>query len=454
MDTKVVIAVAVVAILAVAGIGTAIALNNKGGSSNPADIPVDNIMDGATLKVLGNANKDNVIDDKDVKAIEKYIEDGVKYETIPIADANNDKKINSDDIDVVKKIIAKEDTTVWHVNYYDIDQNTTMDTQLVSTAFPIKKCIITASTNTAMTMMLLGITSSDVVVGAAYSSLDSKLFGSTFADTNKVTKVNTTATKIEFEAGVSNATSELIKNKQVTAIISDWNKSYLTNWQEFENANVDIVRGASASVDYVVSENTYRTLGLLFGVDQTRVDTIADLNTYVLKAVAQKGATVTEKKAAVASSNTGDVSAGNSDYTALITLAGGEWGLKGYTAADSATIKVKDHDEVFSYNFDYVFHIRTYLGYTAKTPAKISDEYDKYVADFLAWDKTDGKAEYLISGTMPVPLRAAYIGNVLYPELFPIEWVESFHSDYVALFTGATVNLGELTFSYHKDIVA
>ncbi len=78
MNTKAIIAVVAVVILAAAGIGTAIALNNKGGS-DPKDIAVDTIMDGATLKVMGNANKDNVIDQKDVDAIQKLIDGGVKY---------------------------------------------------------------------------------------------------------------------------------------------------------------------------------------------------------------------------------------------------------------------------------------------------------------------------------------------------------------------------------------
>ena len=121
MEKKAIYVVAIVAVLVAASVGVYAVVGNKDDVDSPAS------MEGAELKVLGNANGDRVIDSKDIDVIEKAIDDGVALKDAPLADANNDGVIDDKDIEVVKKIINKESVTVWHINYHDVDGDSTMD---------------------------------------------------------------------------------------------------------------------------------------------------------------------------------------------------------------------------------------------------------------------------------------------------------------------------------------
>ena len=102
MNTKVV-AIAAVAILVVAGVGVAIALNSgKSSPFTPESYPE------SFLTVLGNAEPDNVIDSKDVAKIKAVVDENksVDYKDYYMYDANHDGSINQDDVTKVEAIIA------------------------------------------------------------------------------------------------------------------------------------------------------------------------------------------------------------------------------------------------------------------------------------------------------------------------------------------------------------
>ena len=126
-------------------------------------------MDKAILKVYGNANGDKVIDSSDVALIQALIDLKASVsDSNKIADANNDGVIDSKDIAVVNKIIAREPTPIWHINYFDQDSNGSMDNVLVETQFPINSIIMTGSSNSFMLLWMLGVT--EEVKGACSSS--------------------------------------------------------------------------------------------------------------------------------------------------------------------------------------------------------------------------------------------------------------------------------------------
>ena len=460
MDNKAIIAIIAVAVIVVAGVAIAVAINNnnnKGGDSPepvpPKDFTPEEIMSGATLKVMGNANKDTVIDKKDVDAIKKMIADKTNYNDCPIADANNDKVIDDADVAVVEAIIAGDNTTVNHINYWDSDDDGIMEMHLVSTAFPVKSCIISGSANTGMTLILLGVT--DRVVGAAYSatSLDKTLYKTTLLDTAKVEKIGTSASTIPFEDGKI-GTSDIIKEKNVTALITDWNRSYIKNWEDFENAKVDVVRGASASSNNEVSENTFRTYGLLFQADQSRINSLVELYSSTMTKIKTIAASIADadKVKAVACSSTGSVSSKISDYTELIRLVGGIFGLEDYDAAGSSSVKVVDHPEIFSYDFDYVLHLRTNPGYELKTAEQLHTLMEEYGEVFTTWDEFEGHSQYIISAATPIPVRAAMVGCVLYPELYDADWVDQVHKEFAKFFPADVgIDIDDRVFIYTEE---
>ncbi len=126
MDKKIIIGVAVVAVIAVA----AAAVFMMKGSDDKFSI--DEYPD-TYLAVLGNAEPDLVIDTKDVKAIEKFINNGTadksgyKYKDYYMYDANFDKKIDQTDADIVAAMVRCQTTGDWSdcqfVYYVNVDKD-------------------------------------------------------------------------------------------------------------------------------------------------------------------------------------------------------------------------------------------------------------------------------------------------------------------------------------------
>ena len=114
MNSKAVIAIALVAVLVVAGVGTAVVLTmgNKDSSSNNLE---------CKLRVLGNANQDNYLNNDDVQYIQDVV-DGKKHwdrNADPLVDANNDGIINSTDVDLVKKFVNGQSATMYYLDQFN-----------------------------------------------------------------------------------------------------------------------------------------------------------------------------------------------------------------------------------------------------------------------------------------------------------------------------------------------
>ena len=71
-------------------------------------------------RVFGNANNDDRIDSQDIKYVQGVIDKTISYDKSrnPYADANNDGKVDSKDIEQIQMIIDKKKGTVWYENYY------------------------------------------------------------------------------------------------------------------------------------------------------------------------------------------------------------------------------------------------------------------------------------------------------------------------------------------------
>ena len=415
---------------------------------DPTFVPEISTLDDAVLKVFGNADGNMVIDKYDINVIKAYSGSAVN-DSNRMADANNDGKIDADDVAVVKKIIAREPTPIWHINYHDQDGNGTMDEILAETQFPINSIIMTGSSNSFMLMWMLGIT--EEIKGASYSATSVDKYFSYYLDTTKVEKLGTSSTTIAFENGAVGS-SNIIAEKGVTALFSDWNRSYITNWQDYENAGIDVVRVGAAAVEM----DTFAHSALLVGLLLDRVDRSVDLVRFYESAYDQintllAGLSDADKVPFIASSTTGSVSVGNSDYNNVGRLAGGVYALEGMEAGSSASIKVADYPQVFNttlYNFDYILHLRTGSFYDG------SEDYDKkwadYTAPFADWvNGTEG--QYIICGGMPVPIRVAYAAEILHPELVPEGFADGLHQQLVdRFFNGDSLDISSMTFVIHK----
>lgn len=78
-------------------------------------------IDDVRLRIYGNANGDDLIDEKDVETLQNIIDNNIsdwegKYY---FADANQDGTIDSADIEVVRKIINNESVRMYYLNHFD-----------------------------------------------------------------------------------------------------------------------------------------------------------------------------------------------------------------------------------------------------------------------------------------------------------------------------------------------
>ncbi len=408
-------------------------------------------LDQAILKVLGNANGDKVVDSSDAKLVQDLIAVGAKVsDANKMADANNDGAIDSKDVDVINKIIARQSTPIWHINYHDQDGNGTMDEVMTETQFPISSVIMTGSSNSFMLLWMLGIT--EEVKGATYGSSVDAYFKNYYLDTGKVEKLGTSSTSLPFENGKV-GTSDIISKKNVTAVFSDWNRTYVDNWKTYEENGIDVVRVSAASAEMDTFSHGALLLGLLFGKVDRSVQ-LVDFYDSVYSQVDSKLAGVSDaaKPGFVASSMTGYISVGNSDYNKVGTMAGGKYGLEGLDTGTTTSIKVADYPQVYNtkqYNFDYILHLRTGNYYANTVDA--DKLWNDYTAAFGDWEKgTDG--QYIICGGMPVPMRVAYATAVMHPDKADIAWADGLHQQLVdKFFNGDKLDIASMNFVIHKS---
>ena len=437
MDKKVIYAVAVVAILVVASVGVYFVMSkDRSADYSPSS------LDGAELKVFGNINGDRYLDADDADMIGDLIAQGATAEEYPLADANRDGVIDSKDVDVVTAVAEGRDTTIWHVNYHDVDGDSVMEEEIVSSHFPVRSVIISASANISMHLFSIGIT--DEVKGAAYTdgTLDDVLYGSNYLDTSKVAKIGESVTNISLEDGQMGA-SDVIAQHDVTALITDWNQNYITNENDFENAGVDVIRVSCNSVDPVDMTHTMMLLGLLFQkVDRAEayLDLTLEIMDYATGSVASA-----ERVPMIVSSSTGYVSSATSDYTEIGELAGGRFALEGVDSASQTNLKIAEHPEVYTYDFDYIIHLRTTLGY-GQDMAKIESDWNDYTGKFADWEHAE-TGQYMVSGSICPALRIAYTASVLHPECVDRDVVDDLHQRLVdEFFNGLEFDVSSMSF--------
>ncbi len=142
MDKKM-IGIAIVAILVVA-----VAALVLTGAFDKKVVPDEG--NETDLTILGNADLDDDIDNDDVKAIEYIIENGGTVDKYPYADANNDGKIDSDDVAFAKDMVAKKEQRIY---YYNVDG------KIASVKYPVTGTIIPTYNKTVEALRTLGCTS-------------------------------------------------------------------------------------------------------------------------------------------------------------------------------------------------------------------------------------------------------------------------------------------------------
>lgn len=421
------IAIIIAIIVVVAGASAAYILLNDD------EKPKEAFYLPGNLKILGNADLDGDLDNDDISEINRIIDERGMIDRYPLADANNDGEINKDDVDFVKAILnhtpGSPQVPVWHINYHDNGKGV-MYQELAKTMYPVSSVVATGSSNMLMMLQLMDIV--DEVKGICHGTVDTALFDTTYLDTSKVTNLGDNTGVITFEDGKVGS-SNVIAEQNVTTVITDWNKTYIDNEDDFEKGNIDVVRIAAAAVDRETYTHSISLLGFLFQKTDRATSLLAlydECNTLI-----EKNKSDGSLKACASSMSNPNkyayVSSPDSDYTEVILAAGLSFGLpdidfEGKTSFD--TWKNLDIYNTELNHWDYTIHIRTNINYSGvintTTLKGYTDAFCKY------WEYQNGEHQYLISGGIPVPIRVLYVESIFNDDL-TVEQVDALHAKFV-----------------------
>ena len=275
MDSKAIIAIAVVAVVVVAGVG-AVALVGKGSSSSN-DNPLD-----CKLRVMGNANQDNYLNQKDVDFIQDIVDGKTVWNRTadPLVDANNDGIIDTTDVDLVKGFIEGKDSTMFYLDWNNSAR---------SVSYPLTKVLgteygIYTEFSTGLDMgIILGIYDKFTYMAngdIGPSGLDTAMY----PNADKMTEV-----------GIKSPSLPAMYSDKVRILMGDpkWMGGYA---DDAEAAGFTVIRlPENRTLNGVDALDTLITLGVLFNVqDKTApfIEFLDKVNEKVQSAVKDSGANV------------------------------------------------------------------------------------------------------------------------------------------------------------------
>ena len=454
-NTTKIIAVGIVVIVAAAGLGTFFVLKDKDKG--------DGVNIDAALEVYGNADGDYKIDSKDVDVIKKIInnEEGYNLEKYPLADAYKDGVVDDKDVEQVEKIIAGGPSdgtqmTVWHINH-NTDTTKYPDGQyVVDTKWPVTKAIANGAANAMVVYKMVGLDENIVGINYSTSSPPDSVVYPNFAAMESLGSSTTSLTESKVTACVAN-------NPGTTAVLTADNKSYLasgTNEAYIEGTlKMDVIRIQHAAVDPNEYSSALLLLGFLFKKDTNAVEA-ADWITNVYKSLDDKIKDVEKKVRVAASSGECYLSARNSDYADVTVQAGGDYTM---WVSTSSSIYFKDYQGTRFYPADpnvlrpenqpdKIIWIRTqaYLGtgaswYGSESNWNVAKMKEK-LTDFNVFQCYGDKDVYVISGDMPVVARVLYSASILYPDLVSKDFADDMHQEFVEKFLGNAYKVSEHRF--------
>ncbi|MDR2846022.1 MAG: hypothetical protein LBV63_01935 [Candidatus Methanoplasma sp.] len=428
VNTKIVtIVVVAVVVIAAFGIGyTMLGNNNK-----------EHVNINAQLEVFGNANNDDRINGDDISTIEKIISGELLLEDHPLADANHDGKVDQSDIKQVEAIIgatSKNQITIYHINHLD-GNNVVVDTK-----YPITSAVSTGAANTILIFKYLGIVNE--IKGFSWATMpDSNMFPEYSGIATESKRLETSSTRMNVDK-----VSNLVTSDKVTAVITADNRSYLQSEEKtLEEMGVDVVRVQPASVHSDEYMSTILLIAFLFDTDgKGYMDKCLELTAWYenfLTDLNGKLDKVGSKVSAVTASSNTAISTASSDYTEVLTAAGAYFPLTDIDSASSnATYNGKEDTWLNKYDIDYVISIRTsttsFSWYAGEAETKGKTTLTGYIDNFKTLECYENSNVYVLCGEMPVMIRIAYAAQILYPEIFGEDFGYDYHVDFVKTFFG------------------
>lgn len=225
-STTKVVALAVIALILIGGIGAIFLINDDDDKGNPAT---------GRLQVYGNVNNDDHINSEDLEAFDQFLESW-DSEAYPYADANLDGKLDSSDRMIIQKLINKEPQTVAYVNGLG---------EVAKADYPIKRIGIAG---TMVHQVINALDASDLAFAKTgkSTSLDAVLDAPTY----DLPSIGPRAYELD---------KELVSEYNLDAIVTLYSTTYDDVESALEGMPIDCIRINPESSD--LSLNTYLLMG-------------------------------------------------------------------------------------------------------------------------------------------------------------------------------------------------
>lgn len=413
MISKTLITLIVVACVATAGVGVALYYFLDDGGQ---DLSYD---ERGRLMIFGNANNDDYLDENDVEYLRAIIRGDV--EPTPLADANQDGAIDEEDIKMVQLIIEKQN------QIKDGKKPTKMEVFYLypyakefyvgSIMYPLDKVAV-VGTNVMITAKLVGAT--DKIVARHGGTVDTTLYSDLVSKPQISDDV--------FNADFERVTQLISQSGMFDAIITLDSISYVSNYKQFENIGVKVIRIAAS--DGVESLAGALTIGFMLGVNEGAqkyvefADSIFDILKERIDTIPMEDRVTT-----LSVTMTNSVSGLPSDYYGATMLAGAiniaDW------TTTTRTFNTLTSGDTWMYNqeydSDFIIHVRS-IGY-----GKIDSNavWNQYSPNFANTPAAKNGNYVIINGNMPVMIRTIYMAHIFYPELVTYDEIVELHQFYI-----------------------
>lgn len=398
MNNKQMIAVAVVVIIAVAGI-VAFASMSKGGDDNNKKTDY-----GSDLMIYGNANMDSVVDASDVQYVKDYL--AGKVDKTEFCDANHDGVVDDKDVDYIQDLIDRKDgTVVWYVDGVG---------DVFSVEWPLNTFVVLSNSPQLMALAvglddsrIIGYTKADPVVFKVFEKA-ALLSSSTLSDYTVMTS-NGIPDAIITQSGSAGPVDTEVRNT-------------------YSKMGTDII--CVAGMDGDKSASSALTLGFLVGgIEKSQqyskwcIDMLADIESK-LSSVPESS-----RKTALIWFGAHAAAGYDNDYTKALETAGGK------SIADWSGYQILNADNctwILNYDPEYMIRIYT-MGYSSTQESRQA-LYEKYGAMIDQMNAYKNGKYCVIDFTLPQTLRIAYMAEFMYPDLFGDGYADNWHQQLVDIY--------------------
>lgn len=420
MNGKQIVAIIVVVVVIVAAVAAAVVMMD----GNEED-PVSGVVENGSI--YGNVNGDEYIDDVDIGVIQDIIDGERTLEDFPLADANRDGVVDETDLDIVTRAANGETTTLIVVNQLGEE---------ISVSYPVTDYAFMGGTNIRTVIAVLGLANGMLANGTnSYSSslLDKDLVEG---------KAN--GTIVTLNSSIQTSDVEKLVDCGAKIVISE--ESGMSSSDEM----VQTLNGLGITYlelnfkDIDMTNKSIKTLGILFQCEDLAKEYL-DWSDEIMETIRANEGDLFGTATVLCVTMSNSVSGTESDYYAATIEVGGnnlaDWADK---TRKFNTGETWLYDE--KYNADFMFHFKS-MSFPEEPDQDDVDTYIGYFSETYTYKEANGY--YLINGVLPLPVRAAIMAEIMYPECFEEGWANSMFQYYIDTFLGLDYTVSEDQYIWH-----